>query len=753
MQTVISTRISMSLRRFRRSGMALLALVVAGGASAAQSPTRDPSPHSDAALVSERQTAIRGGTTTLAVRLTLDPRWHTYWLNPGDAGLPLRVTWSLPAGVTVSALHFPTPKLTPQPPLMSYGYEHEVFVLADVTVPANYAGTTLTISAKADWLACAEVCLPATGALSLTLPLAGTAGTDTRWAEAIARTRLQLPAPLTGWTMHAWADSGRYLVAVLRDQPATATPFTLPYFFADSANLLDHAAAQHVAQVPDTLVFSIPRAPNGTVTAARLSGIIGTDIDATSPRSFAVAADVSTGVPTALRRAVTVLLGTPTAVGGVSSVVTTDPVANPTTDMTLVAALAFAFIGGLLLNLMPCVFPVLSVKVLALLEHGGAADVSRSRKHGFAFGVGVLLSFWVLAGVLIALRAGGESLGWGFQLQSPPFVSLLALLIFALALNLSGLFEIGMSLTRLGSAGAGSGYGDSLLTGGLAVLVAAPCTAPFMGAALGFALVQPAFIGLLVFTALGLGLALPFVVLASAPQLLRFMPRPGPWLETLKQLLAFPLYATVVWLLWVLGQQAGVNAMAIVLLAMTAVALGGWLWARGVHLGGTLSRVAAVTLMLFAIGASLAGSRNATVPTRASVAATGASALQWQPWSASVVRELRAAGRPVFVDFTAAWCLSCQVNERVALRAASVADAFEVGNVALVRADWTSRDDTITQVLASFGRSGVPLYVLYPAAADSPPILLPAVLTPGMVVDAVAKAVAPSRLAAQLQRR
>jgi len=754
MRTASPSLLSAGLRRFLHTlGVVSIALAVAARASAAQSPERDASPHSDADLVSERRTAIIGGTTTLAVRLTLDPRWHTYWLNPGDAGLPLRVTWSLPAGVTVGALHFPTPKLTPQPPLMSYGYENEVFVLADVTVPANYARTTLTLSGKADWLACAEVCLPATGPLSLTLQVAGTSGTDTRWAEAIARARAQVPIALTGWTTHAWADSARYLFALVRDLPATATPFTLPYFFADSANLLDHAAAQQVAQAPDTLVFSLPRAPNASTTAARLSGIIGTDIDAASPRSFAVAAKVSTEVPTALRRAVTVLLGAATAVGGVSSVVPTDPVANPTADMTLAAAIAFAFVGGLLLNLMPCVFPVLSVKVLALLEHGGAADLSRSRKHGLAFGAGVLLSFWVLAGVLMALRAGGESLGWGFQLQSAPVVALLALLIFALALNLSGLFEIGMSLTRLGGAGAGRGYGDSLLTGGLAVLVAAPCTAPFMGAALGFALVQPAIIGLLVFTALGLGLALPFVVLASAPQLLRFLPRPGPWLETLKQFFAFPLYATVVWLLWVLGQQAGVNVMAIVLLAMTAVALGGWLWARGVRNGRTLPRVAAVTLMLVAIGASLAGSRNAIAPTSSSIVGTGATASAWLPWSASTVRDLRAAGRPVFVDFTAAWCLSCQVNDRVALRTTSVSKAFDEANVALVRADWTSRDDAITQELASFGRSGVPLYVLYPAAADSPPAILPAVLTPGMVVDAVAKAAAPTRLAAQLRVR
>jgi len=396
---------------------------------------------------------------------------------------------------------------------------------------------------------------------------------------------------------------------------------------------------------------------------------------------------------------------------------------------------------------MPCVFPVLSVEVLALLQHGGGhGDTASSRRHGLAFGAGVLLSFWLLAGALMVLRAGGASLGWGFQLQSPPVVALLALLMFALALNLSGLFEIGLSLTRLGGAGAGGGYADSLLTGGLAVLVAAPCTAPFMGAALGFALVQPPFIGLLVFTALAIGLALPFVVLTSAPQLLRFLPRPGPWLETMKQLFAFPLYATVVWLLWVFGQQVGVDALAIILLAMIVLAMGAWLWARGVRSDRTTTRAGAAFLMLTAIAVTMLGATRAAP--QAAVATTQPG---WEPWSARRVAELRQQNRAVFIDFTAAWCLSCQVNERVALRTDAVERAFAAGNVALLRADWTSRDSAITNVLASFGRSGVPLYVLYPASSTATATILPAVLTPGMVVNAIRKA-APTALALQLVR-
>ncbi len=736
-------------------GIVTCALALLAGTAAAQGRPRDPSPHSDVELVSESSAIVPGGTTAMAVRLTLDPRWHTYWLNPGDAGLPLTVKWTVPDGVTVGALQFPTPRLTPQPPLMSYGYEDEVFVLVEVSVPSAFAGRTLTIAGKADWLACADVCLPATGPVSLTLNVSSAAGPSTRWTAAIARTRASVPVALTGYRATAWADSARYILALVRERASTVTPFTLPYFFADSANVLDHAAVQQVAQNSDTLVFALPRASGGTAPVAQLSGIIGTDIDATEARSVALTAAVSTSVPAPLRTAAQRLLSAATSVGGVSGAASAEPAAMPSADMSLVGAIAFAFLGGLLLNLMPCVFPVLSVKVLALLQHGGGgADTRRSRAHGLAFGFGVLLSFWILAGVLLALRAAGESLGWGFQLQSPPVVSVLALLMFALGLNLSGVFEIGLSFTRLGGAGGGSGYGDSLLTGGLAVLVAAPCTAPFMGAALGFALVQPAIIGLLVFTALAIGLALPFMVLASAPQLLRTLPRPGPWLETLKQLLAFPMYATVVWLLWVLGQQAGVNAIAAVLMAMIVVALGAWLWARGVRSENAPTRAASVALMLFAGVGSVVVTRNAAPPAATSAATSmQAGETAWQPWSVSTVRDLRASGRPVFIDFTAAWCLSCQVNERVALRTASVTKAFRDANVALVRADWTSRDDAITQVLASFGRSGVPLYVLYPADPNASPVILPAVLTPGMVVSAVTRAAAPTSIASQLRVR
>ncbi|HYW50131.1 MAG TPA: protein-disulfide reductase DsbD domain-containing protein, partial [Gemmatimonadaceae bacterium] len=646
------------VRRSVLGAASMLAAVLSVATSVvAQRPARDPSPHSDAALVSESANVQPGGTVTVAVRLTLDPGWHTYWLNPGDAGLPLRVTWTLPAGVTVGPLRFPVPRLTPQAPLMSYGYEDELFVLADVQVPAGMAPGPLALTGRADWLACAEVCLPASGPLALTVPVTASGpGGPTGSTAAIAETRAMLPAAATGWTMRSWTTPTGYVVTAIRDSGAA---LAAPYFFVDSAEVLEHADAQRVATAGDTLVLAIPRAKVATGSVTALRGILAADVQAASPRGWLL--DVPVTAPSrALRTRAEALLSSAGArpIGGVTAVSAADAssaateLPDPSADMTLIAAVLFAFVGGLLLNLMPCVFPVLTVKVLALLQHGGG-DASRGRKHGAAFGLGVLLSFWVLAGVLMALRAGGEQLGWGFQLQSPPVVAMLALLLFVLALNLGGLFEIGLSLTRLGSAGAGGGYGDSLLTGALAVLVAAPCTAPFMGAALGFALVQPAFVGMLVFTALAIGLALPFVLLASMPRLLRFLPRPGPWLETLKQLFAFPLYATVVWLLWVFGLQAGVDALAIVLLAMIVVAFGGWLWSRGVRHDRGATRAAAAIAMACAVVVTLLGATRPAPAASAAVAVAG-----WEAWSPERVRQLRAEGRPVFIDFTAAWCLS-----------------------------------------------------------------------------------------------
>jgi len=732
-----------------RVALSLMGMSVLAGAQ--QVAGEDASPHSAVELVGERAGIAPGGTLTAAVRVTLDAGWHTYWTNGGDAGLPISVVWTLPAGITAGPLRFPRPHLLPQPPLMSYGYETDVLFLVDFHADnALQPGAMTTIRAAAEWLACADVCLPASGTATLALPVAATERVASLPAAPVFRAaRAAMPASRAEVRGAAWRRAEGYLLVVTGARSPDGDPGP-PYFFADSAGVVDHFSPQLVAQHADTMVLAVKKSRFASPDANRLGGVLAWPHGADTGPSFVLQASLqSERESTALyRAAVALLASTPLdSSGGARSLAAAtagSPLAPvpPVDDaagasLGLLAAALFAFVGGLLLNLMPCVFPVLSVKVLSLVELG-AGETRRTFRHALTFALGVLVTLWAMVGMLLALRAGGTSLGWGFQLQSPMVIAVLALVMFGLALNLSGAFEVGLSLTRLGGIGAGKGLGDSFLTGALAVIVATPCTAPFMGAAIGYALVQPPAVALTVFTALGTGLAAPYVLLASVPSLLRRLPRPGAWLETFKQALAFPMYATVVWLLWVFGQQAGVDALAVLLLALTLTAFAGWAWGRASRSGSRVLRSVAVGAMLLAVGAAWRGSVGRTVASAASPSAHGEVA--WEPFSPEALASHRAAGRPVFVDFTAAWCLSCQVNERVALQVDRVQAKFTEANVVLLRADWTSRDTVIANVLGSHGRSGVPLYVLYPASDAAPPEILPTILTPGIVMAAVERA-------------
>jgi thiol:disulfide interchange protein DsbD len=400
-----------------------------------------------------------------------------------------------------------------------------------------------------------------------------------------------------------------------------------------------------------------------------------------------------------------------------------------------------AFVGGLLLNLMPCVFPVLSVKILGFAKQGGD-DEHTIRRHGLTFGAGVLVSFWVLAGILLALRAAGSEIGWGFQLQSPLFVALMTMLFFGIGLNLLGVFEVGSQLMNWGGRlerSASDTYSGSFMSGVLATVVATPCTAPFMGAALGVALTLSTAGSLLVFTALGAGMAAPYVALSMTPSLLQRLPKPGAWMETLKQVLAFPMFAAAVWLLWVFGQQTGPSGMALLLLGLLLLGLTGWTLGRWSALQVStrtrvITRTVAVLSLIGALVVTVLGAQSAPVANAAR--ATTTQDAEWQSFSPETVEQLRAEGRPVFIDFTAAWCLTCQVNKRTALSSEAVQQAAREKNVALVRADWTNRDPAITRALESHGRSGVPVYVLY-KGDGSEPELLPEILTEQIVLDAL----------------
>jgi thiol:disulfide interchange protein len=418
---------------------------------------------------------------------------------------------------------------------------------------------------------------------------------------------------------------------------------------------------------------------------------------------------------------------------------------------TLWLALGLAFLGGLLLNLMPCVFPVVSLKVLGFVKLAGERP-AEVRRHGFSFAFGVLVAFWALAGLLLLLRHAGAELGWGFQLQSQGFIAFMTFLLFAIGLNLAGVFELGTSLGRLGNlAPRASGYTESALNGVLATIVATPCTAPFMGAALGFALTLSAAGSLLIFTSLAVGMAAPYVVLSLAPGLLRYLPRPGSWMETFKQALSFPLFATAAWLVWVFGHQAGVDGVLRLLLGLTLLGMAAWCWGRwgsalNVARASRLTGRTAAAAFLF-VGFALAqgsaplpaagGGLGSTMAAGPVGAGSDGARIQWEEFSAEAVSRHREAGRIVFVDFTAAWCLTCKVNERVALNVPEVVALVEDLDIAMLKADWTTRDPSITRALREFGRSGVPLYVVYSPDPFDAPRLLPELLTPAIVIRAL----------------
>jgi thiol:disulfide interchange protein len=403
----------------------------------------------------------------------------------------------------------------------------------------------------------------------------------------------------------------------------------------------------------------------------------------------------------------------------------------------LAVALLFAFLGGMILNLMPCVLPVLSLKIMGMVKQAGEAPRERL-KHGALFTLGVVASFWVLAGIMLLLQAGGEQLGWGFQLQSPSFVIVLSVFLFLFGLSMFGVFEIGTSLTGVGQGVAGgSSYTSSLISGVLATTVATPCTAPFMGSALGFTLGAPAYVAFLVFTFVGLGMAAPYLLLTTIPALLKFIPKPGAWMESMKQFMGFLLMATVLWLIWVLSLQTGADGVVILLAALLLVALGGWIFGRwgNIAIEQPTRRIALVIALVAVAGGLFFSLTNIKAKEQETAGVHKQGSIEWLAYTPELVEGLKAEGRTVFLDFTAAWCLSCQVNEKVAFSSEEVQNEFARRGIATVRADWTNHDETITRALAAFGRNSVPLYVLYAPGKD--PVLLPEIITPGIVLEAL----------------
>jgi thiol:disulfide interchange protein/DsbC/DsbD-like thiol-disulfide interchange protein len=653
----------------------------------------------------------------LGLLITHQPHWHTYWKNPGDSGLPTTLEWQLPASVTAGEVQWPTPKKLPIGPMMNFGFDGQLLLPIPVTVSQTPAGEVLPIKLKADWLVCKDVCIPESGEFTLELPIrAATSGHAAEFAAAAAA------RPEAAANAHAQARvDGNDLLVEVDAMPAAWVGRQID-FLPETGGVINNAAAVR-----------------GSWAGPRWTARVALDPQRSESPSAMPAVLISDGMPAGLQVQVAVTSAWPAAAAspaplpslGDTTIATTTTATTATEPAKTAPAIAadglalsllFALVGGLLLNLMPCVFPVLSLKVFGFAAH--AQDRRGLLAGGLAYTAGVVLSFVGLAALLLALRAGGEQLGWGFQLQSPLFVAALAALFCLIGLNLAGVFEFGSVLPAGWSAArARHPTADSFLTGVLAVAVASPCTAPFMGASLGLAVTLPTPAALSVFAALGVGMALPYLLASAWPALARALPRPGPWMAHFKTLMAFPMFATVVWLVWVLGQQTSIDGAAALLGSLVALAFVAW--ALGSPGLGSRARAgfgaASVLMLAAALMWSIPAFKTVEAATPGHAAATGGAA--WEAWSPERVDELTRAGRPVFVDYTAAWCVTCQYNKRTTLKHADVLADFQARQVTLLRADWTRRDPRITAELARMGRSGVPVYALYAPGATQPRLL------------------------------
>jgi len=745
----------------------LLFLFVAALTARASDPINAPvngvspavtQPHVVAELIPEKTTIEPGTPFDIALHLHADPGWHTYWINPGDAGLATTIKWTLPPGFTAGPIQWPTPEKHEMGGIMTYGYAGDVYLLTTITPPKSDLPQHFDIKAKASWLVCEEECIPGkadltlsldSGLLNLRLPVDN--------SDFFAQARERLPVPNARWDVKAAYGKGGGTVdnqseALWIDftgKPGASTdPLGNIYFFPEQANVLSatQSGLDPTKKIAGFL-WPLTLQQNGEK-PAQISGVLVSDqpligkakavyISSFSTDAKGLGMVISRDGPN-LHADGLMLFPYPT---DDNQKTPTPPAPQP----LLLAVLGAAFVGGLILNLMPCVLPVLSLKVFSLMKHAGE-NPKTAWLQGVAFTAGVVLSFWILAGLLLALRSAGNHLGWGFQMQSPGFVLGLILLFFLLALNLFGVFELGSSLVGLDAKATGhlGGLASSFGNGALATLAATPCTAPFMGSALGFAAQQSAFISLLIFTFLALGMAAPYLLLTIFPGALKFVPKPGAWMEAFKQFMGFLLMATVIFLVYVFGALVGEDQVPWLLLTLLIAGVGAWVygkWCTPVNSAPVrlIAIILTVGLVGFAViwGVSIANA--APTVAQSATATTASAAGAWQPWTQDAVNVALDKGQPVFVDFTAAWCLSCKVNEKVALDTDAVKKSFSDKNVALFKADWTHSDPAISKTLQQFNRDGVPLYLLYSPKNKDTPQVLPEVLTPGIVQDALNK--------------
>lgn len=737
-----------------------------------------------------------GSSFWVGLKLSHAPHWHTYWKNPGDSGLPTELEWTLPAQWKTSPVLWPLPKKIPIGPLANYGYENDVLLMTEVKVPAQLDNTEqnpVRVQLLAKWLVCSQECIPQEGKLELEIPWQKTATQNSLdFEQAFA----QQPQTLKSVKSNQLNVDGKEIELQISNLPKAwqgkkleAMPETPEIIKMTALPVQEWSGSNWKIKIPlSGFLGSQPKQmawviapadfkPTTSSPALRIElPVKGTwQIAKTSEVATSAAINAANSASNA-NTSSSVLASAPLASSQALSLSTVSMASGATGASSTIAphlpnqidqgnesqnnslattttinwteffiALFSALVGGVLLNLMPCVFPVLAIKILHLTQYSNNA--TQRKQSAIAYTVGVILSFLALAGLLLTLRAAGQGLGWGFQLQNPAFVVALSVLFVLIAFNLLGMFEVGQWLpSRLGSWQASHPVLNAFMTGVLAVAVASPCTAPFMGASLGFAINLPAMLALSVFFALGLGLALPYLLAGFWPGLANYLPRPGAWMESFKQALAFPMLATTIWLVWVLGQQNGLNAAAALL--MILLALGFLIWSLAQQ-GKTKWWLASIGAIVFAgVLYLLAGfvletqdppnqTSAAQIAPENSTSATGQNGAVWQAWSPALQNQLLTQGKVVFVDYTAAWCVTCQVNKKTTLNQTEVLAAFQSKNIVLLQADWTKRDAVIEKSLAQLGRNGVPVYVFY--QQGKAPLILSELLTPSQVLSAIQK--------------